>query len=69
MANDWTWECHDIDGSVIANPTGAQVFPSQSDAESWIGETWRALLDAGVESVTLLEAERVVYGPMGLRAS
>ncbi|MGH3444102.1 MAG: hypothetical protein ACRDPB_01890 [Nocardioidaceae bacterium] len=43
-----------------------QAFPSQADAESWVGETWRDLLDAGVHAVTLFEAEREVYGPMPL---
>jgi hypothetical protein len=42
-------------------------FPSQSEAESWIGESWRDLLDAGIDQVTLLEGDRVVYGPMGLQ--
>jgi hypothetical protein len=44
-------------------------FPTQSDAESWLGESWRELADAGVESVTLLHEDEVVYGPMSLRAS
>jgi hypothetical protein len=50
-------------------PEGApepEQFPSQSDAESFIGETWRELLDAGVQQVTLFEGDRKVYGPMGL---
>ena len=29
-------------------------FPSQSDAESWIGEVWRDLLEDGVDQVTPL---------------
>ena len=45
----------------------SQPFPSQSDAETWIGENWRGLLEAGVESVVLTEEDREVYGPMGLR--
>ena len=28
-------------------------FTNQSDAESWIGETWRALAAAGVQTVAL----------------
>ena len=44
-----------------------QRFPSQSEAETWIGESWPELLAAGVDSVVLLQGERVVYGPMGLR--
>jgi hypothetical protein len=44
----------------------AESFPSQADAESWVGENWRELLAAGVAQVTLLEGDREVYGPMGL---
>ncbi len=43
-----------------------ETFPSQSDAESWLGERWRALLESGVDQVTLLEDTRVTYGPMSL---
>ena len=62
----WHWRYHAMDGSTPA-PGVSSDFPTQGDAESWIGETWRELLDGGVESVTLMEEEREVYGPMGLR--
>lgn len=66
----WRWDLHGADGSVLpVNPaTGdpASSFPTQSDAESWIGQEWPVLLDAGVTAVTLLEAGAVVYGPMPL---
>jgi hypothetical protein len=42
-------------------------FPSQADAETWVGESWQTLLAAGVEQVTLLNGPRTVYGPMSLR--
>lgn len=45
------------------------VFPSQADAETWLGETWRDLLAGGVADVSLCEEQRVVYGPMSLRPS
>ncbi len=65
----WTWRYEDPTGAVVV-PLGtapaADGFPNQSDAESWIGETWRELLEAGVAQVTLLEDGREVYGPMGL---
>jgi len=64
----WTWRYEDAEGQVV-EPEGApraQVFPSQGDAESWLGETWPELLHAGVAAVTLLDGDRVVYGPMGL---
>ena len=64
----WTWRYEGPDGSTV-QPEGApepESFPSQSDAESFIGETWRELLEAGVQQVTLFEGDRKVYGPMGL---
>lgn len=43
-------------------------FPAQADAEAWLGEGWRELLDDGVRAVTLHEDDREVYGPMSLEA-
>ena len=63
----WRWLLLDASGAETAPPQGVTVFPSQSDAESWVGEQWRELLDAGVEAVTLLDGDRTVYGPMSLR--
>jgi hypothetical protein len=64
----WTWRYERTDGSIVTDvPEGApDGFPAQADAETWIGETWAALLEAGVDAVTLLEDDRVVYGPMSL---
>jgi hypothetical protein len=65
----WRWRLEDASGGeVTAEGLGSPDFPSQSDAESWVGEAWRELLDAGVDSVTLLEGDREVYGPMSLHA-
>jgi hypothetical protein len=65
----WVWQCHDASGAVTTPSVGVpEGFPTQADAESWVGENWRELLEDGVESVTLLEAGREVYGPMSLRA-
>jgi hypothetical protein len=68
----WTWQLED--------PTGAPVDPAelgvevpvldnQGDAESWLGENWRDLLERGIATVTLLDDGAKVYGPMGLAAS
>lgn len=68
----WRWRLEDDGGAVVAAGAGAggvgvpDGFPTQSDAESWLGEFWRELSDAGVAQVTLLEAGREVYGPMSL---
>jgi len=65
----WTWRMTDSTGAeVSAAELDGQEFPAQSDAESWIGEVWRELLDRGVDGVTLLEDGREVYGPMSLHA-
>ena len=67
----WTWRYETPDGST-ATPDGfdpPETFPSQSDAESFIGETWRELLEAGVSQVTLFEGDRKVYGPMSLESA
>jgi len=64
----WSWRYEDADGTPVT-PAGApsRGFPTQSDAESWLGEEWRALLENGVEAVHLLENDQPVYGPMSLR--
>ncbi|MGN6246639.1 MAG: hypothetical protein ACTHQ3_23600 [Motilibacteraceae bacterium] len=66
----WTWRYEDAQGAeVSAAELPTDGFPSQGDAESWIGEAWRDLLERGVDAVTLLEDDRVVYGPMSLHAA
>jgi hypothetical protein len=63
----WTWRYENADGAVV-NGAGLQeaIFASQGDAESWLGENWRELLDNGVEQVTLFDDARKQYGPMTL---
>lgn len=68
----WFWQYEAADGEVLdpeqlVSAPAAEIFPSQSDAESWLGEVWPELLHAGVEQVTLREDDRKVYGPMSLR--
>ncbi len=60
----WSWRYERADGTLV--DAQAQRFPTQSDAETWIGETWQELLEAGTDQVVLLEEDRVVYGPMSL---
>ena len=68
MTDEWTWRFDDVDGKPFT-PEGApgNAFPSQSDAENWLGEEWRALLNGGVEAECMLENGERVYGPMSLR--
>jgi hypothetical protein len=67
MSGNWTWELLDGQRQAVPEVAAGGTFPSQSEAESWLGEEWRALLDAGVDAVTLREGEAVVYGPMSLQ--
>ncbi len=62
----WRWRCLDAAGAEV-EVEPSEGFPSQADAETWLGESWRDLLDAGAEQVTLLDGDREVYGPMSLR--
>jgi hypothetical protein len=62
----WTWQYQDEKGAALDRPK-SEAFPSQSDAESWLGEQWRDLLEHGVHQVVLLEDGTTVYGPMGLK--
>ncbi|MEI2713443.1 MAG: hypothetical protein V9G04_09140 [Nocardioides sp.] len=66
----WSWRHLDADGAEVDldEALARQRFVSQADAESWIGEVWEELRDQGVDGVTLLEVDRVVYGPMSLHA-
>lgn len=66
----WTWRYVGADGATLeieTGPAGVEAeFPTQADAESWLGENWRELSSAGIAAVTLLQDDREVYGPMGL---
>ena len=53
----WTWQYEKADGSIAgARGLPKESFGSQGDAETWLGEHWRSLLDDG----------RCEYGPMSL---
>ena len=63
----WTWQYEKTDGSAVAaRGLPKESFGSQGDAETWLGEHWRSLLDSGVDQVSLMEDSRREYGPMSL---
>jgi hypothetical protein len=63
----WSWQLEKHDGTVVTSRSlPKETFGSQGDAESWLGENWRTLLEGGVDQVTLLEEGRTEYGPMSL---
>jgi hypothetical protein len=60
----WTWRYQNELGQAVelAGIEGLdEVFPSQSDAESWLGEVWRDLHAGGATEVVLLEDDRAEY--------
>lgn len=66
----WRWRFEDATGAqVTVAGVPDQKFPSQSDAESWVGEMYTDLLEGGADAVTLFEGDREVYGPMSLHPS
>lgn len=58
MAYHWRFTPPD---AAPTDPAAPSSFSSQSDAESWVGETWRELSAAGVQSVTLVDGQSTVY--------
>jgi hypothetical protein len=68
MSETWTWRYVDVEGKDVTPPHAPTTgFPTQSEAESWLGEEWRDLVEAGVDAVHLREGDTEVYGPMSLR--
>lgn len=57
----WTWRYEQQDGTQVTPADGQEEFPGQGDAESWIGETWKQLLEDGVDRAVLLEDGREIY--------
>ena len=66
----WWWRLETAPASEVEviEEYADQRFPSQADAESWVGEMWADLAGFGVDAVTLFEDDREVYGPMSLHA-
>lgn len=61
----WRWRLEAADGTELTAPN-SPVHPNQSDAESWLGENWRELAEAGVAQASLFDGDSRVYGPMPL---
>ncbi|MFF4493321.1 hypothetical protein [Streptomyces sp. NPDC001546] len=64
----WTWRFENADGSETTPAVEPEEFTTQGDAESWIGEVWKELLDGGAERVTLFEDDTQIYA-MSLSAA
>jgi hypothetical protein len=68
VSDQWVWTYQGVGGAVPASgPTMSSAFPTQADAEAWLGQEWQELVAAGLESVSLVHGDHLVYGPMPLR--
>jgi hypothetical protein len=60
----WTWRYETSDSQAddaVARDSTSESFASQSDAESWLGQSWRELAGNGVVTAILCEDDRVEY--------
>ncbi|MFY9332116.1 MAG: hypothetical protein WAO41_10620 [Candidatus Nanopelagicales bacterium] len=65
----WTWRYERADGSICPDPSLPDLpsgFAVQVEAETWLGDSWKQLLDAGVDAVSLFAHGNLEYGPMSL---
>lgn len=64
----WRWRLLDASGAELEAPGehAGERFPSRGDAESWLGETWRELAEAGAAGAQLLENDDEVGGTVEL---
>ncbi len=72
----WTWEYACFDGSPVPRAAGdgrrvrprqpTEGFSAQVDAETWMGQSWRALVASGVECAQLRRDGTRVQGLLEL---
>ncbi|MBW5485420.1 hypothetical protein [Streptomyces bambusae] len=63
----WTWRFEKADGTETAPAVEPEEFTTQGDAESWIGEYWKDLLEGGAERVKLSDDSGAEIYAMSLR--
>ncbi|KOY59372.1 MULTISPECIES: hypothetical protein [unclassified Streptomyces] len=63
----WTWRFEKADGSETSPAVEPEEFTTQGDAESWIGEVWKELLEGGTEQVKLSDDNGTELYTMSLR--
>ncbi|MFF7193601.1 hypothetical protein ACFZAM_07840 [Streptomyces sp. NPDC008079] len=62
----WTWRFEKADGTEVQPVVQPEEFTTQGDAESWVGEVWKELLEGGTDQVHLFDGDTKIYGPMSL---
>ncbi|MGR4879392.1 hypothetical protein ACIPUC_30285 [Streptomyces sp. LARHCF249] len=65
----WTWRFETAEGTETSPAVEPEEFTTQGDAESWIGEVWKELLEGGVEQVKLSDDGGTELYTMSLRAA
>ncbi|MCX5148122.1 hypothetical protein AB0C90_08540 [Streptomyces sp. NPDC048550] len=63
----WTWRFEKADGTETSPAVEPEEFTTQGDAESWIGEVWKELLEGGTEQVKLSDDSGTELYTMSLR--
>jgi hypothetical protein len=61
---EYRWRYTDGLGTEVPGPK--VDFDDQVAAEDWLSTNWPDLLDGGIEEVTLMHADELIYGPMSL---
>lgn len=61
---DYRWRYETEQGTEVAGPE--ERFEDQEEAESWLTDTFGELVSLGIDQVTLLRGDEVIYGPMSL---
>ena len=61
----WAWEFLEADGTRLDRPV-SPAFTSRFDAESWLGEHWRRLVEDGVGAARLLHQGHGAAAPVAL---
>lgn len=62
----WEWTLYDDAGDRLAEPV-TPVFTNQFDAETWLGEHWRSLANAGAATAQVLSGGHAAAAPVTLR--
>ncbi|MFD7085281.1 hypothetical protein ACFYXV_22560 [Streptomyces sp. NPDC002181] len=65
----WTWRFETGDGTETSPAVEPEEFTTQGDAESWIGEVWKELLEGGTETVKLSDDSGTELYTMSLRSA
>lgn len=57
---------HWISDAPRSDPFRSGDFPTRADAEAWLVASYEELAYDGVDEVSLMEDDHLVYGPMSL---